>query len=321
VTVTELYANLGADLALVEDKLHQRLSSSERILREAAQHLLAAGGKRLRPVFVLLSGSFGTYDAQRLTDVAVALELIHMATLVHDDVIDRADTRRGTPTVKKRFGNRMAMYTGDFMFAQALDILSQFDEGEMHRLFARAIWRMCAGEIEQIRDLFRVDQSLTVYLRRIRRKTAFLIEMSCALGALAAGATAADVSALRRFGYGAGMAFQITDDVLDLTSTAARLGKPVGSDLRQGNVTAPVILALEDPAIGPSLRDLIHPTQSDAQAEQAISLVRASSGIEASRALAGRYLQRARQALSALPETTNRRALETLAEFVQMREA
>ncbi len=318
--VADLYANLEADLAYVEEQLRIQLRSKESVLEDAAVHLLNAGGKRLRPVFVLLAGTFGQYDRERLAHVAVGLELIHMATLVHDDVIDNADTRRGMPTVKARFDNRTAMYTGDFIFARALSALSNIEDPRVHRTLATAIERMCLGEIEQIRDLFSLEQSIRTYLLRIRRKTALLMEMSCALGALAAGAPAHIVSAVRRYGYYTGMAFQITDDVLDFTSTEERLGKPVGSDLRQGNLTAPVLFALRSAGPGHGLRELIARRGSFGDMRQAVQMVSHSSGIKDAMDLADRYLVKAHEGLACLPPTPTRTSLAALATFVGKRD-
>lgn len=319
VNVLEMYRVLGPDLNCVEDTLRRRLSCSETVLQEAASQLVEAGGKRLRPVFVLLAGAFGKRRDQLVT-VATGLELIHMATLVHDDVIDDSDTRRGSPTVRRRFGNRMAMYAGDYIFAQALSTLAEVDNSELHLAFSKALELLCLGEMEQIRDLFSLDQPMRTYLRRIRRKTAFLIEMSCLLGALAAEASVKQVAALRRFGYFSGMAFQIKDDILDFIADERVLGKPVGGDLRQGNITAPLLFALRDPACAAELRGLIHPGITAGDADRAIRLVRDSEGIARAQELADRYLARARRALFELPGIPAREGLLAVAEFVGARD-
>ncbi len=320
VNLADLYGHLEADLSYVEQELLEQVKAVEPALEEAGTHLLSAGGKRLRPVFVLLSGHFGSYDVSRLGKVAVALELTHMATLVHDDVIDHADTRRGRPTVKSRFGDQMAMYTGDYIFAKALSILTDISDPRVHQIFSLAIERMTVGEIEQIRDLYSLDQSVSKYLKRIRRKTALLIQVSCTLGALTAGAPQQSVSALRRFGYSTGMAFQIIDDVLDFTSTEEQLGKPVGSDLRQGNITLPVLYSLGSKEAGERLRQLVRPDQKEDELEEAIAIVRKSGGVEYAQALAQRYLVKASEALAYLPATPARTSLAALATFVGKRD-
>ena len=326
MNVTSLYADLESDLAYVEARLHDQLQSIEPILKETSLHLLQAGGKRLRPVFVMLSGAFGAYDREHLTQAAVAIELIHMATLVHDDVVDNAETRRGRPTVKANYGNRLAMYTGDFIFAQALSVLSDIPDRNLHRSLSGAIERMTIGEIEQIRDLYDFDQNLRKYLIRIRRKTALLIEMSCMLGGVVSGAKPAYVSALRRFGYHVGMAFQITDDILDFTSTEEKMGKPVGNDLRQGNLTAPTLFALCEPDIGSELRALlmgIRPVEGlteTGEMERAIRIVKNSQGVLRSQALADRYLQKAHDALLSLPDIRERGILFAMSGFIGRRD-
>ncbi len=326
MNVSDLYSNLESDLAYVETQLNHQLSSIQPILEETSLHLLQAGGKRLRPVFVLLSGTFGSYDREKLTRAAVALELIHMATLVHDDVVDNADTRRGRPTVKANYGNRMAMYTGDFIFAQALSVLSEIPNIEMHKKLSMAIERMSVGEIEQIHDLYNFQQSMRKYLVRIRRKTALLIEMSCMLGGVVSGANPSYVNALRRFGYHAGMAFQITDDLLDFTASEEKLGKPVGSDLRQGNITAPTLFALRDSQVGDQLRNLLAETVTGGgfarpdRMEQILALIKSSKGMQCAQEMADRYLQKANDALMLLPATEERYTLLAMSKFISRRD-
>ncbi len=326
MNVSDLYPNLEIDLANVETQLHHQLRSIEPILEETALHLLQAGGKRLRPVFVLLSGTFGNYDRDKLIRAAVALELIHMATLVHDDVVDNADTRRGHPTVKANYGNRLAMYTGDFIFAQALSVLSEIPNVDMHIKLSRAIERMSVGEIEQIHDLFNFDQSMRKYLVRNRRKTALLIEMSCMLGGAVSGAIPSYLNALMRFGYHAGMAFQITDDILDFTASEEKLGKPVGSDFRQGNITAPTLFALRDEQFGTELRELITVTRTDDEwmvsdgTERALALIKSSKGLICAQEMADRYLRKANDALLLLPATEERETLLAMSRFISNRD-
>jgi len=316
----DIYFSLKSDIDVVERRLLDEVHTSQRPLKKASAHLLKAGGKRIRPVFVLLAGKFGTYDLERLSRVAASLELIHMASLVHDDVIDDASVRRGTPTVKAEWGNRMAMYTGDFIFARALRLLSDIPNLEVHQLLSKSIVSMCEGEIEQIRDFYNVDQNLRTYLRRIKRKTALLLSISCELGALVADCPRPVVRALERYGYYAGMAFQIIDDILDLTSTAAKLGKPVGSDLRQGNLTLPVLYALRHSPDRQRLRTLIHPAITDSEAKEAIEIVNRSGGLEHAAELADRYMEKCLAMLDKLPKIEARRQLEGIAHFINERD-
>lgn len=315
----DIYLHLKSDLDFVESWLDSEVQSKQKDLENAATHLLRAGGKRIRPVFVLLSGQFGNYDREQLARVAVVLELIHMATLVHDDVVDDAHTRRGIPTVRSEYGNRMAMYTGDFILAKALMMLAEIPNTEVHQLLSKSIVRMCEGEIEQIRDLFRLEQNFRNYLRRIERKTAILIEVSCRLGSLVADVSPSHTRTLGRYGHYLGMAFQIVDDILDFTSTADKLGKPVGADLLQGNITLPVLYTLQS-ANGDRLRQLIKPKMTNSAAEEAVHLVKSSGGIEYAKQVADLYLNKCLQQLTFLPEGQARDSLHSIAMFTTARE-
>jgi heptaprenyl diphosphate synthase len=286
----DIYARMKKDIAFIERELEDSIHTDHAMLRETSLHLLKAGGKRIRPVFVLLAAQFGRYDLERVKHIAVPLELIHMATLVHDDVIDDAHTRRGQLTVKSKWDNRIAMYTGDYIFAKALTVVTQLPNPQIHQILSEAIVDVCIGEMEQIRYFFRTDQSIRTYLLRIKRKTALLIAISCQLGAVAADAPEAYSRALYRFGYFAGMAFQIRDDILDLTGTEKQLGKPPGSDIKQGNITLPVLLALRDPELRAPLLDEIGRIQlADGQTdvEPFLRLIRQSRYVDEADCVAG----------------------------------
>lgn len=181
----DIYNKMRTEIASIEAVMEHAVRSEHATLTEASMHLLKAGGKRIRPIFVLLSGKFGKGDQSRLIQVAASLELIHMASLVHDDVIDDAATRRGKPTVKAKWDNRVAMYTGDYIFAKALKLASQIPNPKIHQILSRALVQMSIGEMEQIRLFYEPGQSIRDYLLRIRRKTALLIAVSCQIGALA----------------------------------------------------------------------------------------------------------------------------------------
>lgn len=318
MNLQEIYENLAPDLEIIESMLALSVRSDQATLNQSASHLLKAGGKRIRPVFVLLAGQFGSYDIDRLKKVAVPLELIHMATLVHDDVIDDAQTRRGHPTVKAQWDNRIAMYTGDYIVGRALMIASEIDDLRVHRVLAESIVQICIGEIEQIRFFYNWRQSLLDYLQRIRRKTALLMALSCELGGLVSKADAHIVRSLRMFGYYVGMAFQLTDDVLDLTGDEKVLGKPAGSDLRQGNVTLPVIYALQNAP--KSERELIinylESRGTSVPVDEVIQSVQNSEGIFYAMELADRYLAKAIKELDHLPADEARESLRMIAHFV-----
>jgi len=313
-----MYSFLNNDLNIIEQELEKTAISEYPLLREANLELLKAGGKRIRPVFVLLSAMFGNYDINRVKHVAVALETIHMASLVHDDVIDDAELRRGQPTVKSRWDNRIAMYTGDFLLARSLEVMTNIDNTEAHKILSKAIVDVCLGEIEQIKDKYRFDQSLRTYLRRIKRKTALLIAVSCQLGAISSGASEEIHRKLYWFGYYVGMSFQITDDILDFTSTAEELGKPVGSDLLQGNITLPVLFALEDPSIKKEVEKISMDTTPN-EIEPILEMILSSGVIEKSAQISDRYLQKAFHILEELPKNRARSTLYSIAKYIGKR--
>ncbi|ULL15568.1 heptaprenyl diphosphate synthase component II [Paenibacillus sp. H1-7] len=315
----ELYAKMKKDISYIEKQLERSIDTDHALLREASVHLLKAGGKRIRPVFVLLGAKFGTYDLERIKHVAVPLELIHMASLVHDDVIDDAMTRRGQLTVRSKWDNRIAMYTGDYIFAKALLVATKLENPEIHKILSKAILEMSIGEMEQIRFFFNSEQTVRDYMLRIRRKTALLIAISCQLGAIAAGASENISNRLYSFGYNVGMAFQVRDDLLDLCGTEKEIGKPPGSDIRQGNITIPVIFALREPELRPMLlTELKRIQEADGQTDisRFIELIRGSAGIKQAEELANRYIDKAISVLQGLPDIQAKKDLIGVAHFI-----
>jgi heptaprenyl diphosphate synthase len=315
-----MYSFLNTDLRAVEKELEKTIQSEYAQLSEAALHLLQAGGKRIRPVFVLLAAKFGDYDIERVKHVAVALELIHMASLVHDDVIDDAELRRGRQTIKAKWSNRFAMYAGDYMFARSLERITRLENPLAHQVLANTIVEVCRGEIEQIKDKYRFDQNLRCYLRRIKRKTALLIAASCQLGAIAANAPKEVAERLYLFGYYVGMSFQITDDILDFTGTEAQLGKPAGSDLLQGNVTLPVLFAMENERLKTKIATVVHPETTPDEMKEIIALIKQTDAIKKSYELSDRYLQKALRVLETLPNNKARSTLYDIAKYIGKRD-
>lgn len=312
------YSFLNADLDLIEQELEKTVSSTEPLLSEAGLHLLQAGGKRIRPVFVLLSAMFGEYDIEKVKKVAIALEIIHMASLVHDDVIDDAELRRGKPTIKAKWDNRIAMYTGDYLFARSLEIMTSLENIAAHQILSKTIVEVSLGEIEQIKDKYDFDQNLRVYLRRIKRKTALLIAASCQLGAIAGGVPESIHKKLFLFGYYVGMSFQITDDILDFTSTEEELGKPVGGDLLQGNITLPVLFAMENSELKNKISKVASDTDETEMAE-IIDVILSTNAIERSIQVSDMYLQKGFSILNQLPKNRARSALSNIAKYIGKR--
>lgn len=316
-----VYQQYQTQLDEVESILHHCARAQQADLATASAQLLEAGGKRLRPLFAIICGTVDREapSTSTVAKVAAALELTHMATLVHDDVIDQAALRRGKPTVRSEFGNLAAMYTGDFLFARAIQLLAQVDDKRVHRQMSQGIVRLCEGEIEQIRDFFHWNQSFKTYFRRIERKTALLISLSCLLGALVSGRSDGDVRALRLFGHYTGMAFQIIDDVLDFTGSIEVIGKPVGGDLRQGNITLPALIARQDVHVGERLRTLVYKGMSDREVSEAIDLIGQCGALDKARVIAERYLEKALQVLGRISVPSVRIELAVLTRFVAER--
>lgn len=318
--LNRMYSFLNTDLNEIENELQETIKSEHPLLQEASLHTLQAGGKRLRPVFVLLAGKFGHYELEVIKDVAVALELIHMASLVHDDVIDDAELRRGKPTIKAKWDNRIAMYTGDYIFARSLELMAKVDKPDAHKILSRTIVEVSLGEIEQIRDKYNFDQQFKTYLRRIKRKTALLIAASCQLGAIASDVPSDIHQKLFQFGYYVGMAFQITDDILDFTSTEEVLGKPAGSDLRQGNITLPVLFAMRDEQLRQKIIKVHEHIEAD-KLQEIIQDIKNSGSIEKSFQYSDLYLQKALEIMQELPYNRSKLALTNIAKYIGKRKS
>lgn len=316
-----LFNQINSDIQRVESELTKFVETDYPILQESAVHLLAAGGKRLRPAFTLLAGKFyGGTSSEKLMPVAMALELIHMSSLVHDDVVDASMTRRGRPTVKANWGNIVSVETGDYLLAKSLMLIAKIDHPEVSRILADVSVEMCQGEIQQIKSTFDVGQNLKQYYYRIKRKTAMLISACCKLGALVSGAPRHQTWALGAYGHSLGMAFQIVDDVLDITAKQSDFGKPIGGDLRQGIMTLPMILALKASKDPTKLKMLLSKTdKTDDEVAETIGLITATGAIDESMYLVDLYVEKAKKRLQDLPKVPTRKALEDLADFIRVR--
>lgn len=313
-----MYSFLNADLNMIENALEKAIQAESPLLHEASLHLLQAGGKRLRPVFVLLSAKFGNYQIEKVKDAAVALELIHMASLVHDDVIDDAEIRRGQATIKAKYDNRIAMYTGDYIFARALELVSNIDKPFAHQILSKTLVELCIGEIEQIKDKYNYDQNFRTYFRRIKRKTAILIAVSCQLGAIAADVEETVHEKLYKIGYYIGMSYQIIDDVLDFSGTEKELGKPAGGDLQQGNITLPALYAMEDAYIRSKIV-AVNESTARPEMEEVIALVKGSGALERALEVSDRYLQKALHLIDELPSNRSKRAFRDIVKIIGKR--
>jgi heptaprenyl diphosphate synthase len=316
----DLEADIRERLDRVEKELRRAVETSDvPLVAEAAGHLLPAGGKRFRPLLVLLGGHFGDPADMQLVPGAVAVELTHLATLYHDDVIDEAQTRRGIASVNARWDNTVAILTGDFLFARASEISSDLGT-EVTRLLALTIARVCEGQIGEVQSAGRLDADEGAYRDVIRRKTAALIATSCRLGGMLSGADAGVIERLDRFGRGLGMAFQLSDDIMDLVADRATLGKEPGADLHEGVYTLPIIYALRDSARREELRALLQerPLPGD-RLSAALDIVREDGSVDRARASVASEVRGAVSEAEGLPGGRARDALVHLAEFIASR--
>ncbi len=317
-----LEAEVDAGMAGVEELLRATVKSDVPFVTEAARHLVQAGGKRFRPLLVLLAAQFGDPHAPGVLPSAVVVELTHLATLYHDDVMDEAEIRRGADSANARWDNSVAILTGDFLFARASDLLADLGP-EAVRLQARTFERLVTGQIRETIGPADGEDPLEHYLSVVADKTASLIATSGRFGALLSGADERVVDVLTRFGERIGVAFQLADDVLDVVGDAVESGKTPGTDLREGVPTLPVLHARRstDPADARLLELLDGDLTDDDRHAEALQLLRAHPAMEAARADLERWAGDARCVLDPLPDVPARRALEALCDTVIRRTA
>ncbi|MEA5577363.1 solanesyl diphosphate synthase [Anabaena sp. UHCC 0451] len=317
---TSLFTPVEADLRILADNLTQLVGNRHPILYAAAEHLFGAGGKRIRPAIVLLI-SRATMLEQDITPrhrrLAEITEMIHTASLVHDDVVDESSVRRGVPTVHSLFGNRIAVLAGDFLFAQSSWYLANLDNLDVVKLLSEVIMDLAAGEIQQGLNRFDTNLSTETYLKKSYYKTASLIANSSKAAGLLSGVTPESAENLYNYGKHLGLAFQIVDDILDFTSSTDTLGKPAGSDLKSGNLTAPVLFALEEQ---PYLEVLIEREfAQEGDLDQALKLIADSQGIERARELAAHHAQISAEHIVTLEPSESRQTLINMTDYVLSR--
>ena len=312
---TEIRGRLDA----VEDALDKAVRAESDLLSSSAKYLLAAGGKRFRPMLVLVAGYFGDPTDPRLIPGAAAIELTHVATLYHDDVMDEAESRHGVPSVNARWDNNIAILSGDFLFARASEMSSDLGP-EICRLLAQTIATLCDGQIRDVSTAHKVDKTEEDHLDIIRRKTGVLIATSCRLGGLLSDASPEHVELLEDVGGSIGMAFQLSDDIMDITSSQLELGKEPGTDIREGVYTVPVLYALQHSADRDELRRILGTGAPDGELlDRALDIVRGAGSIEHARAQVADEVQRAVGLARQLPDGPARHALVQLARFLAVR--
>ena len=315
----QMFDVIKGNLEVLEQGLQEAVTSTNDLVTEVGMHIVTSGGKRIRPALCLLSARGGrAFDLPHVLPLAEALELIHTASLVHDDVIDEADTRRGAATANARWNNQVAILSGDYIFARAFTLIAEegYDPYVSKRL-ADLVCNLSVGEIIQDHAVYQASRGMADYYERIQKKTADFLEICCELGAMVGGMDREEMKKLAEYGHCIGMAFQITDDLLDIEQTAETIGKPAGNDIRQGIVTLPVIRALETSPDAEKLERIVTDMEmTDEMVERALEIVKATDGVDFAKAKADEYLARAKAALpEGLPDAI-REAYERVADFI-----
>ncbi|GGM52523.1 geranylgeranyl pyrophosphate synthase [Longimycelium tulufanense] len=304
----------------VEELLHSVVQHDFHFLTETSLHLVDAGGKRFRPLFTLLAAHFGDPEREDVTKAAAVVELVHLATLYHDDVMDEATMRRGAVSANARWDNTVAILTGDFLFAHASRLVADLGP-EAGRILSTTFAELVTGQLRETVGVPEGEDPIEHYLRVVAEKTGSLIAACGRYGGMFSGAEPEHVAALERFGEVVGAAFQISDDVIDIASPGQESGKTPGTDLREGVLTLPMLYALEeDGERGDRLRELLaKPITDDDLVVEALELLRASTGLERARETLAGYAERARAELATLPACPARDALKTLTDYMVAR--
>jgi octaprenyl-diphosphate synthase len=307
------FKSVAGELKLVEQTLVRAIGSREPSLTDVAAHLIDGGGKRIRPMVTLLAHlGLGGKGSQDIVEIATAIELIHTATLLHDDILDDAETRRGKVSAYRKFGLKSTLVAGDFLFIKAFEFAGKFDETVV-QWTADACTLLTEGEILQ--GIFNRNRAVTLadYVEIVKRKTASLFQTGCKVGAYLAGAKPAIVEEAERYGLNLGIAFQMVDDVLDVVGHAALLGKPTGMDLRDGNPALPIILALDDGIV----RDAFEQAESnESRIAEALEAIKRGPAITKAKDLSRQYAGMALASLKKLPASPYRNGLKTLVQLI-----
>lgn len=317
--LSQIYAPVNNDLLKVEAALKAVSQVDFPWLSQLLNHSLEAGGKRIRPALTLLSGQFYNYKLEFLLNMALSIELMHTATLIHDDAIDKSDMRRGRATVYKIWGTEPAILLGDYLFAQAGVAVSGTQSIRCIRAFSETLMTISRGELNQAQNAFNLHQTREQYFQRIYSKTASLFCLATESGGILSDAPESSIQLLKSYGHDVGIAFQIVDDILDFTGTEQELGKPSGSDLIQGTLTLPAIMLNERyPADNPVKR-IFEGQRNPEYIRMAIDQIRNSSIVDDCYKIARGYCEKACQTLQTLPAKPCQQSLRELADFIVKR--
>ena len=317
--LSTIYAPIQEDLVKVENELESISKVKFSWLADLLNYSLGSGGKGMRPALTLLSGKFYHYNLNTLLPMATAVELLHIATLVHDDAIDKSSVRRGKPTLYKVWGEDKAVLLGDYLFAKAGELTAITQNLRAIKLFAQTLRTISTGELAQTFSAFNLEQTYEQYVQRIAHKTAALFVLATESGSVLSEAPEESIKILNEYGYNLGIAFQIVDDVLDFVGTEEELGKPVGSDLAQGTLTLPAMLLLKRFPEDNPVKKIFQNRDKDKNIKLAIELVCNSSIIEECYRTASDYCAKACHNLNLLPDNASRQALIDLSNYVVSR--
>jgi len=304
----------------LENRLMDVLLDSEGPIRDMCHHILKAGGKRIRPLIVLYSGMIFSEPSQNLMDAAVAAELIHMASLVHDDIVDNSLLRRNRPSINKIWGNEYAVLCGDYLFAKAFGILSEKRLIKSMNFMVEAITNMCHGEIRQASDRFNFNVSIESYYIRIAKKTAIFLQSCAKSGSSIGGANEKDIETIGEYGLNIGYAFQIIDDILDFCGEVDVMGKEKYEDLRQGNITLPVILLMNKDAYRNWLLEMVEGRRiNEKDIDNICNALKESGVLDESSEIAASHIKKAKKCLDLLPKSNYTDFLYNLSNMLQSR--
>ncbi len=318
------YPEIKHELKFQEQIIRNNIKTRNKLLYDALSSLFISGGKRLRPAFVIICSKLGNYEREKVLSCAAAIEILHTATLIHDDIIDRSKLRRGKVTLSEKYGVDMAVYAGDFLFTKAILLFSDHIGVKKLEIIAKTIKSICEGEVDQYEARFNPEISVTDYLKRIKRKTAILFGASCALGSSMAGIPYRQVLSLGRYGSFYGMAFQIRDDLNDYISTEGISGKPVGNDLTEGLVTLPLIYAMrKDPVLREKIKNIfadknIIKENDIRDIKEITGIVSQSSGIENAKLLLKKYIDKGLKQLKEIPDSQYKDILTSMINDLQL---
>lgn len=326
VRTEDVFETMRSDLVRVDARVAEAAAVDFPMVSSLVREIVGAGGKRLRPLVLLLAGRGYDYHLEPLITAAAGVELLHTASLIHDDNIDRAALRRGKATLNSKLSSGAVILVGDFLFAQSAMLAAATENTRVVAVFASTLGDICDGQLREMFDAHRLDQTREEYERRIFGKTASLFAGSAEMGAILGGAPETGVRALREYGANLGLAFQIMDDVLDLREATAELGKPAGNDLRQGTVTLPTMLYAATLPAGSSeaedLRAVVSGDRDDsAVIDAVVARIRTSDALAQAVGIAQAYSERAKSHLVAVPDAETRDLLSQVADFAVARSA